>query len=135
MLIGSEEWWDKAMEIVNADEEYYNSAKTLNKSYTFKISAEPENGINEDIIMGYKIENGKLVDHWEEERQTDFVISGPYKVWYRILKGEIGPVKAMTMRKLKVKGSLPEMLKYNKATLRWVELLRTIESEYHGNYQ
>lgn len=135
MLIGSKEWWDKAMEIVNADEEYYKHAKTINKSYTFKIFAEPENDIKEDIIMGYKIENGKLVGHWEEERPTDFVISGPYKVWYRILKGEIGPVKAMTMRKLKVKGSLPELLKYNRATLRWVDLLRTIESDYHGNYK
>ena len=135
MLLGSKEWWDKAMEIVNSDEEYYKLAKNINKSYTFKVLAEPENGINENIIMGYKIENGKMTDHWENERPTDFVISGPYKVWYQIIKGKLGPVKAMTMRKLKVKGSLPEMLKYNKATLRWVDLLRTIETEFHGNYE
>ncbi|GBD94746.1 SCP-2 sterol transfer family protein [bacterium BMS3Abin05] len=135
MLLGSNEWWAEAMKIVNSDETYYQLAKNLNKSYTFKVLAEPENGISENIIMGYKIENGKIVDHWEDERPTDFVIAGPYKVWYQILKGKMGPVKAMTMRKLKVKGPLPEMLKYNKATLRWVELLRTIKTEFHGNYE
>ncbi len=135
MLLGSKEWWDKAMEIVNSDKEYYKLAKDINKSYIFKVLPEPENGINETIIMGYKIENGKMTEHWEDNRQTDFVISGYYKVWYQIIKGKLGPVKAMTMRKLKVKGSLPEMLKYNKATLRWVDLLRTIDTDFHGNYE
>ena len=135
MLLGSNAWWEKAMAIVNADDEYYQLAKDIDKSYTFRVLAEPQNGVNQDIIMGYRIDHGKLVDHWEEERPTDFVISGPYKVWYQIIKGELGPIKAMTMRKLTVKGSLPELLKYNRATLRWVDLLRTIETEFHGNYK
>jgi putative sterol carrier protein len=135
MLLGSKEWWDKAIEIVNSDEEYYRLAKDIHKRYTFKVLAEPENGIDENIIMGYQIENGKMTDHWKDNRPTDFVISGSYKVWYQIIKGKLGPIKAMTMRKLKVKGSLPEILKYNKATLRWVDLLRTIDTDFHGNYE
>ncbi len=88
-------------------------------------------GLQEDMVMGYRIEKGKLTEYWSDMRPTDFVISGPYSVWVKILKGELSPIKALTMRKLKVKGSLPLLLKFNRATLRWVELLRQIPTRFH----
>jgi putative sterol carrier protein len=135
MLLGSKEWWEKAKEVVNGDAEYFEAAKNIRKTYTFRVQAEPENGIPNDILMGYKIDGGKIVEYWDADRPTDFVISGPYKVWHQIMKGEMGPIKAMTMRKLAIKGSLPELLKDTKATIRWVALLQTIPTEFHGNYR
>jgi hypothetical protein len=38
------------------------------------------------------------------------------------------------MRKLKVRGNLMKILKMSKATERWLEVLRTIPTEFHGEY-
>ncbi len=134
LLVASPEWLEKAKEIINSDAEYEKLARNINNTFTFYIKKEPQNGINEDIIIGYKIEYGKLTEFWTEKRKTDFEISGPYGVWVKVFNNEMGPVKALTMGKLRVKGSLPKLLKFNKATLRFVDLLRQVPTRFHGKY-
>ncbi len=42
--------------------------------------------------------------------------------------------KALMTRKLKVKGDLMKLLKYSDGILRWVEILKTIPTEFEGQY-
>lgn len=130
----SSEYLEEAKKRTNSDEEYLKLAKGEYASYTFRINAETEKGIDNDIVIGYVVEDGRIVDIWLGERETDFTITGKYEVWVNVLLGKLGATKALMMRKLKVKGNLLKLMKYTKPTLRWLEILRTIPTEFHGEY-
>jgi len=134
MEFASKKYLKEVMERSNADEKYLALAKGENTSYTFMIQAEPEKGVEKDIVLGYTVEDGKTTDIWLGERKTEFTISGKYGVWVNILIGKTGATKAFLMRKLKVRGNLMKILKLSKATERWLEILRTIPTEFHGEY-
>ncbi len=63
------------------------------------------------------------------------MLSGPYGVWVDILRGVLGPTKAFLMRKLRVRGSMMRLLKTSDSTMRWLEILRTIRTEFEGEYE
>jgi putative sterol carrier protein len=130
----SSKYLEEAKKRTNSDEQYLELAKGEDARYTFVIKAEPEKGVNKDIVIGYVAEDGKIADIWLGERKTDFTITGTYEVWVNVLLGKLGATKALMMRKLKVKGNLLKLMKYTKPTLRWLEILRTIPTEFHGEY-
>ena len=134
MEFGSPEYLEEVKKRTNSDEKYLELAKEENASYTFIIEAEPERGVDKTIIIGYITEQGRITDIWVGERPTDFVISGKYGVWVNILRGKMGVTRAFLTRKLKVRGDLMKILKLSKATERWLEILRTIPTEFHGQY-
>jgi putative sterol carrier protein len=134
MRFGSMEYLEEVKRRSNADEEYQRLAKDESDSYLMVIKAEPAMGIPETITLGYAAEQGTIIEVWIGERPTDFVLSGTYRVWVRILTGDLDPNKAMMMRKLKVKGNLLQLLKTADATLRWLEVLRTLPTEFEGDY-
>ena len=130
----SEEYLNKVMEISNNDEKFVKAASDQNTTYTYIIEPEPDKGIKEKIVIGYKIQNGKIVEIWRGERETEFTVSGKYGVWVDLLTGKLGVTKAILTRKLKTKGDKVKLLKYSKAAKRWVEILRGIPTEFHGEY-
>jgi len=134
MEFGSKEYLKEVMKRSNADEKYLELTKGENASYTFVIQAEPRKGVEKDVILGYTVEEGVTTDIWLGERKTEFTISGNYGVWVNILTGKSGVTKAFLMRKLRVRGSLMKILKLSAATERWLEILRTIPTEFHGEY-
>ena len=134
MEFASKKYLKEVMERSNADEKYLALAKGENTSYTFMIQAEPEKGVEKDIVLGYTVEDGKTTDIWLGERKTEFTISGKYGVWVNILIGKMGATRAFLTRKLRVRGSLMKILKLSGATERWLEILRTIPTEFHGEY-
>jgi putative sterol carrier protein len=134
MEFASKEYLKEVMKKSNADEKYLELAKGEDAGYTFIIQAEPQKGVEKDIVLGYTVEDGVTTDIWLGERKTDFAISGKYSVWVNILTGKTGVTRAFLMRKLKVRGNLMKILKLSKATERWLEVLRTIPTEFHGEY-
>jgi putative sterol carrier protein len=134
MRFGTMEYLEEVQRRSNADEEYQRLAKEESDSYLMVIKAEPDKGIPETTSIGYGAEQGTITDIWSGERQTDFVLIGLYGVWVRILTGQLDPNKALMMRKLKVKGNLLQLLKTSDATLRWLQVLQTIPTEFEGEY-
>jgi len=134
MELASKEYLKEVMKRSNADKKYLELAKGENASYTFMIQAEPQKGVEKDIVLGYTVEDGVTTDIWLGERKTEFTISGKYGVWVNILTGKTGVTKAFLTRKLKIRGNLMKILKMSKATERWLEILRTIPTEFHGEY-
>jgi putative sterol carrier protein len=128
------EYMNEVMKRTNADAEYQRLGKDETGSFTMILGAETEKGIPTSTIVGYREENGKILEVWQGERQTDFVLSGPYGVWVDILVGRIGATKAFVMRKLKVRGDFLRIVKGSDATNRWIEVLRTIPTEFEGAY-
>jgi len=134
MEFGSEKYLKEVMKRSNADKKYLELAKGEMASYTFMIQAEPEKGVEKDIVLGYTVEDGVTTDIWLGEKKTEFTISGKYGLWVNILLGKTGLTKAFLMRKLKIRGNLMKIIKMSKATEYWLEILRTIPTEFHGEY-
>ena len=134
MKFGSMEYLEEVKQRSNTDEEYQCLAKDESDSYLMVIKAEPDKGIPETVAIGYAADHGTITEIWTGERKTDFILQGPYGVWVRILTGKLDANKAMMMRKLKVKGNLLQLLKTADATIRWLEVLQTIPTEFEGDY-
>ena len=135
LLFLSDEYRTTLRDMINEDEIYENAAKKINDSYTLVVQKEEENGVPTDIIVGYRIEEGKMVDVWEGEQNTPFVMAAPYGIWVDIVKGRLNATNAFVKRKLKVKGNLAKILTSGKATDRLIALLQGIPTEFEGNYK
>jgi len=118
----------------NTDEEYLELAKGNNESYTLVLDPEPDKGVPEQIVIGFDNLDGKMNDFWLGQRPTLFTLTGPYGVWVDILRGKMGATKAITMRKLKTQGPFLQLLQGANRIIRWVEVLRTIPTEFEGEY-
>jgi putative sterol carrier protein len=134
MKFASAEYLHEVQRRSNADAEYQRLAQGESDSYLMVVQAEPDRGIPDTLQIGYAAENGTITDVWIGERPTDFVLTGPYGVWVRILTGDLDPNKAMMMRKLKVKGNLLQLLRTADATIRWLQVLQTIPTEFEGSF-
>ena len=118
----------------NSDPQYLELAKDNNESYTLVLEPEPAQGIAGQIVIGFDNVDGKMNQVWVGQRPTLFTLSGPYGVWVDILRGKMGATKAITMRKLKTQGPFLQLLQGANRIIRWVEILRTIPTEFEGSY-
>ena len=134
MRFGSMEYMEEVKQRSNADEEYQRLAQDESDSYLMIVKAEPNKDIPKTLAVGYAADHGAITEVWIGERKTDFVLQGLYGVWVRILTGQLDPNKAMMMRKLKVKGNLLQLLRTADATIRWLQVLQTIPTEFEGDY-
>jgi putative sterol carrier protein len=134
MKFGSIEYLEEVRRRSNADEEYQRLAKDESDSYLMVIKAEPDKGVPETVTIGYAADHGIITEVWVGERETDFVLQAPYGVWVQILTGRLDPNKAMMMRKMKVRGNLLQLLKTADATIRWLQVLQTLPTEFEGDY-
>ncbi len=134
MKFGSDEYLEEVKKRTNEDREYREQAKDENDSYNMVLRAEPDKGVAEDVVIGYQLTNGEITDIWHSERETEFTLSARYGVWVDILRGKLNAVKALSLRKLKVKGSFFKLLKSSDSTIRWVEILQSIPTEFEGEY-
>ena len=75
----------------NGDEEYQRLARGESDSYLMVIQAEPDKGIPDTVSLGYEADHGTITKVWTGEHKTDFVLSGRYGVWVRILTGDLDP--------------------------------------------
>ena len=134
MKLASLEYMDEVKKRSNADAQYLELAKGNNESYTLVLEPEPEHGVQGTSIVGFDNVDGLMNQAWLGQRSTQFTLSAPYGVWVDILRGQMGPTKAITMRKLKTQGPFLQLLQGGTRIIRWVEILRTIPTEFEGTY-
>ena len=129
------EYLQEVQRRTNADPTYLGLAKGESLSYTMVIEPEPQKGVTERRVIGYRTVEGPITEIWEGERPTDMVISAPYGIWVSILLDQLSVTRAFLTRKLRLKGNLAIILKMSKSTDRWLEILRTIPTQFLGAYE
>lgn len=134
MKLGSQEYLDEVRRRCNANEKYRKLAKGQFEAYTLVLEAEPAKGVKEPVIIGFDCRDGEFCETWQGTRPTLFTLSAPYGTWVEILRGKLGATKAITMRRLKVQGPFLQLLKGGDRVLLWVDILRTIPTEFDGDY-
>jgi hypothetical protein len=118
----------------NGDAEYLELAKGNNESYTLVLEPEPDQGVTELIVIGFDNVDGKMNEVWIGQRPTLFTLSAPYGAWVDILRGKMGATKAIASRKLRTQGPFLQLLQGGSRIIRWVDILRTIPTEFEGSY-
>ncbi len=134
MKLASLEYLQEAKKRSNSDPEYLKLAKGDTESYTLVLQEEPDKGVGGQVVVGFDMVDGEMNEVWLGERPTDFTITGPYGVWVDVLRGKMGPNKAIAMRKLKTQGPFLQLLQRSDRIIRWVKVLRTIPTEFEGDY-
>lgn len=134
MKLGTADYLREVALRCNSDQEYRALAKGQFETYTLVLEAEPGKGVPEPLIVGFECRDGEFVEMWEGARPTLFTLSAPYGKWVDILRGKLGATKAITMRILKVQGPFLQLLKGGNRVLYWVDILRTIPTEFEGDY-
>ncbi len=133
-VMGSPEWVAAFEKKIQEDDHYKEVAKTWEGSVVIHILGDPELGLEDDIYMFMDLWHGdcrfvRLVPR-EAGENGDYVLTGGFERWESVLKGELDVVKAMMQGKIKLKGSLPAIVRYVKASIRLVELAAQIETRF-----
>ncbi len=134
MKLCSAEWLEEAKKRSNADEKYLELAKGHNASYTLVLEPEPDKDVTTTTIIGFDNVDGLMNEVWHGERPTEFTLSAPYGAWVDILRGKMGATKAIATRRLRTQGPFLQLLQGGNRIIRWVEILRTIPTEFEGIY-
>ena len=66
-----------------------------------------------------------------EEREAAFTLTADYSVWKKICRGELDMMKAVMLRKLKVKGRLSQLMKQTKPARTLVRVMAGLSTTFH----
>ena len=131
----SAEWVEEYKKQINLSEGYKKAAATWAAGAVALVTlAKPEIGINEDVGIWLDLHQGVCreanVVSAEEAQKAPFCITGDYARWKQVIKKELEPVKGMMQGKLKLKGDLPTIVRYVKASQELVECSTRIDTKF-----
>jgi putative sterol carrier protein len=116
----SDEWATRFKDEVNRSATYKSAAKGWKWTVGLVVEAEPDKnfpqptGIVMDLFDGEArdIKVGSAAD----AQACQFVITAPYSRWKQVATKELDATKGMLQGKLKLKGDLPTIVRYTKAS-------------------
>ncbi len=131
----SEEWVEEFKRQINLSQGYKEAGATWTAGPVALVTlAKPEIGIQEDIGIWLDLHQGVCRDArivtGEEAQKAPFCITGDYARRKQVIKKELEPVKGMMQGKLKLKGDLPTIVRYVKASQELVECSTRIETKF-----
>lgn len=134
-LFPSEEWMKLYVEKINSSKDYEEAASTWEGDLAYVFEAEPDKGVPNDVWSWADLWHGKCRDSkWdipaEEGEKAKFIIRAPYSRWKEVINKELDPVKGMMQGKLKLKGDLPTIVRYVKASNELVNLAAQVPTEF-----
>ena len=131
-ILGTPAWIASYEARIRNDAEYRNLAQDWEGSVVIHINAEPLVGLDQDMYLLMDLWHGdcravRLVPA-EAGDNGDFVLTAAYGRWRQVMTGELDVVKGLMQGKIKLKGHLPTIVRYNKAAVRLVELVGGIDT-------
>ena len=130
----SEEWLKLYVERINDSKDYKEAAATWEGDIAYVFEAEPDKGLQNEVWAWLDLWHGDCrgggIVTQEKGEQSKFIIRAPYSRWKEVIKKELDPVKGMMQGKLKLKGDLPTIVRYDKAANELVNLAQTVPTEF-----
>jgi len=68
---------------------------------------------------------------WGEEKETEYIFSGPYDAWVQVLKKELDPIRGLLSGKFKLQGDMAKVLKATRAAQELVVSTTMIDTEFY----
>jgi putative sterol carrier protein len=132
----SKEWAEAFCKELNKNEKYGRAAKTWEGDILFVVTDLPEEisskfGGRKTLAFKLDLWHGECRGmEWYEDPETAeaaYVLEAKFDDWIKIIEGKLGPIPAMTARKLKVKkGSLATIMRYTMAALEMVKTAQQV---------
>ncbi|TXT62554.1 MAG: Sterol carrier protein [Promethearchaeota archaeon] len=66
-----------------------------------------------------------------EESDAEFIFSGPYDNWLKVLKKELDPIQGLMSGKFKLKGNMAKVMRATKAAQELVNSTTVIDTEFY----
>lgn len=130
----SPEWAEAYKQELNRSDVYRQAGKGWKWTVGLITEAEPDKGVPDDIGLYLDLFEGEARDvrvvPASEARECDFVITAPYSRWKEVMKKELDPTKAMLQGKLKLKGDLPTIVRYTKASQEMTECTGRLDTQF-----
>lgn len=125
--------WAKALgEDIAKDEELVELLKDFETDFVFAYEADDK--LKEPVYLYVKSSGGGLAEVAElksvDEREAEFVVTGPYSIWKGIIKGEVDSMQAVMKGQLKLKGNMSKLLKNIKAQNALMNAMGKLETQF-----
>jgi len=133
-IMGTPSWIATYESMVRNDVEYRKLAQGWEGTVVIHITAEPAVGLEQDMYL--------LIDLWHGDCRAvrlvpaevgeagDYVLTASYERWKQVMTKELDVVKGLMQGKIKLKGHLPTIVRYNKAAIRLVDLVAATPTIY-----
>jgi len=115
--------------------EEWLTAASWEGDLAYVFEREPDKGLPDDVWVWIDLWHGKCRGArqnvpQEEGEKAKFIIRAPYSRWKEVIKGELDPIKGMMQGKLKLKGDLPTLVRYNRAATELVNIAASVPTEF-----
>jgi len=131
----SDEWIAELSRLLNESPSYESSAKDWEGDFIFVV--EPDGAFEKTSYLFLGLRHGKSTGaallSSPDERPAEYKINAPYGVWRKVIDGELDPIQAMMMRKLKLDGNLMKIMRYPKAAKEIVSCCADVPTEWPGS--
>ena len=135
----SPEFADAFKDEINRSESYRKAAKGWKWTVGLVIEAEPDLNFPESQGVFMDLYDGSARDiravSADEAAKCDIVIRATYSRWKQVMKKELDPVKGMMQGKLKLKGDLPTIVRYTRASQEMTACTTRIPVEFPDESQ
>ena len=133
-VFASQAWFEAFVTEINASNDYRDAATDWEGDIAFRILAEPDRGVPEDM-WGYldlwhgACRGGRVIEAGEADAVA-YTLTAPYSRWKEVVLGDLDPTRAMMQGKLKVRGDLATIVRYVRAANELVHLTGLVETEF-----
>ena len=119
---------------INKSSVYRQAGKGWKWTVGLVVEAAPDQKFPEAKCVYMDLNEGEARDikivSADEAGKCDFVISAPYSRWKQVMQKELDPTKGMMQGKLKLKGDLPTIVRYTRASQEMTECTTRIPVEF-----
>ena len=127
--------WAKAYQAeINKSTVYKQASKGWKWTVGLVVEAEPDKNVPESAGIVMDLFEGEArnitVGSAADAQKCDFVITAPYSRWKQVSKKELDATKGMLQGKLKLKGDLPTIVRYTKASQEMTECTTRVPVEW-----
>jgi putative sterol carrier protein len=116
----TDEWTEQLKDEVNKSSVYKAAAKGWKWTVGLVVEAEPDKNFPESRGLVMDLFDGDArgikLGSAADAQKCDFVITAPYSRWKQVSKLELDVTRGMLQGKLKLKGDLPTIVRYTKAS-------------------
>jgi putative sterol carrier protein len=130
----SADWATALKDEINRSAVYRAAGKGWKWTVGLVVEAEPDKhfaearGIVMDLFEGEA--RAITVGSAADAQRCDFVVTAPYSRWKQVATKELDATKGMLQGKLKLKGDLPTIVRYTKATAEMADCTARIPIEW-----
>lgn len=128
----SDEWIKEFGRQINSSKAYEESAKDWEGDFIFVMEADKT--LPKTVYFFVGLNHGKCTDtamiESRDAREAQFVLTGSFESWRKIIEGKLDPIQAIMTRKLKLEGNLAKVLRYPKSAKELVNCVMRVPTEF-----